>query len=229
MSNRRTISALFLLLSLLFLWYSLWLSGWFYFLLWPALSFLLVSLAYLGLGPSMLAKRPDGSLPARTYLLLGPYLLLSWLGWIGLKLSQGNSPWNEVAPGIFVSRRLAEHELPPDTSVIVDMTCELTTLHPNRNNRRYLCVPTLDATAPEAAATMELLASLREERGRILIHCAAGHGRSATIAAALLMVRGLAVGVDEAESFLQKSRRKIKLNAEQKRLLLSLSLTIGPL
>ena len=166
MSMRRRLTVLFLLMSLLLLWYAIFLQGLYWLLLWPALSFFLVGVAYGGLGPALFAKQPDGALPLRTWILLGPYLLLSWLGWLGLRAAQGKAPWDEVAPGLFLGRRLEEHELPGDISIIVDMTCEFSTRHPVRANQRYLCLPTLDATAPEPDALRALIQELREASGK---------------------------------------------------------------
>jgi protein-tyrosine phosphatase len=219
MSMRRRLTVLFLLMSLLMLWYAIWLQDLYWILLWPMLSFFLVGLAYGGIGPALFAKQKNGALPLRTWVLLGPYLLLSWVGWLGLRAAQGKAPWNEVAPGIFLGRRLEEHELPDEISIIVDMTCEFSTRHPVRSNRRYLCLPTLDATAPEPTAFSALIDELREARGNIFIHCAAGHGRSATVAAVLLLVREVAKTPAESEERLQQSRPKVKLNPEQRALL----------
>ncbi len=55
-------------------------------LAWPAASLLLVGAAYAGLGPRVLGKRPDGRLAWWAVLLLGPFLLLTWLVWHGQRL-----------------------------------------------------------------------------------------------------------------------------------------------
>ena len=219
MNMRRRLILLFSLLALLLAWYAVSLRGGFWLLLWPSLSFSLVAAAYAGLGPSLFAKTQAGTLPPRTVLMLGPYLLLSWVGWLALRALQGKAPWAQVAPEIFLGRRLEEHELPAGSALIVDLTCEFSTRHPARPARRYLCLPTLDATAPEAAAFRGLIEELRAVNDKIYIHCAAGYGRSATVAAALLIARGLAETPEEAEERLQESRPGVKLNAEQRGLL----------
>jgi hypothetical protein len=84
------------------------------------------------------------------------------------------------------------------------------------NDRRYVCLPTLDGTAPDAAALDELLRHAREETGPIYIHCAQGRGRSAALAAALLIARGAAANVDEAEATLRRARPSVRLNPAQR-------------
>lgn len=72
---------LFSLLSMVLIANAVLQGGWGLLLLWPGLSFLLVAVAYAGLGPAVFGKQPDGTLaPARAVLLL-PYLLLSLSLW----------------------------------------------------------------------------------------------------------------------------------------------------
>ena len=54
--------------------------------------------------------------------------------------------------------------------------------------------------------------------GPAFIHCAFGHGRSATIAAAVLVRRGDAT-LDGVERMLRAARPRIGLNAHQRRAL----------
>jgi protein-tyrosine phosphatase len=55
-------------------------------------------------------------------------------------------------------------------------------------------------------------------RGAAFIHCAFGHGRSATVAAAVLVRRGDAT-LDDVEAKLRAVRPRIGLNAHQRRAL----------
>jgi hypothetical protein len=61
-----------------------------------------------------------------------------------------------------------------------------------------------------------LLRRAHEEAGTIYIHCAQGRGRSAALAAALLIARGMAANVDEAEAALSRARPSVRLNSAQR-------------
>jgi protein-tyrosine phosphatase len=187
-------------------------------LLWPGFSFFLVSTAYLTRRPALLGKRADGTLAGWAFLLLWPYLLLTWAIWHAERLVSREDSANEVAPGLWVGRRPFVHELPAGIQWVVDLTAEFPATAAVRRHAGYLCVPTLDGAAPEAGALLALLQRLRVEEG-VYVHCASGHGRSAMIAAALLLERGLATGVGEAEAALRRRRPGIRLNAVQRELL----------
>jgi protein-tyrosine phosphatase len=121
-----------------------------------------------------------------------------------------------VAPRIWVGRRAGAWELPPDTRLVVDLTCEMWCPRGVGDDRRYVCLPTLDGTAPGPAALEALLRHARDETGVIYIHCAQGRGRSAALAAALLIARGTAADVDQAEATLRKARPSVRLNPAQR-------------
>jgi protein-tyrosine phosphatase len=188
-------------------------------LAWPALSFLVVGIAYLARRPSLLGKRPDGTLAAWSFPLLGPYLLFAWGIWSIERLVSREEAVSEIVPGIWVGRRPLAPEIPPAARRVVDLTAEFPAHREVRRHPGYLCVPVLDATAPDPGALRALLDRLRGEEG-ILFHCASGHGRSATVAAALLIERGLAEDVERAEAMLRERRPWIRLHAAQ-RLLVS--------
>ena len=49
-----------------------------------------------------------------------------------------------------------------------------------------------------------------------MIHCAHGHGRSATLLAAILIADGSAQSIDAAEKVMKASRPRVRLNRRQK-------------
>lgn len=55
----------------------------------------------------------------------------------------------------------------------------------------------------------------------VLVHCAHGHGRSATVLAAILIAEGRASGVAEAEALMQAQRPRVRLNRRQRAALLA--------
>src|SRR5262249_13552333 len=84
--------------------------------------------------------------------------------------------------------------------------------------RRYLAIPTLDSTAPSPAEIVRAVDAVLAAPGAAFIHCAFGHGRSATIAAAVLVRRGDAT-LDNVERMLRAARPRIGLNTHQRRAL----------
>ncbi|EYF01426.1 dual specificity protein phosphatase family protein [Chondromyces apiculatus] len=221
---------LFLLLSATLIVLAIVAGGAALWLLWPAASFLLVGTAYLTARPSLLGKRTDGTLALSTLLPLAPYLLLTWGLWHLVRLCDGNPPAHEVAPGIWVGRRPFFHEIPAGVRLIVDLTAEFSAtasirraaahptsaLHPLDAPRlTYQCVPVLDGAAPSPEALLALLQRLHDQEG-IYLHCASGSGRSAMVAAGLLLSRGGAADIDDAEAQLRARRRIVRLNAAQR-------------
>jgi protein-tyrosine phosphatase len=184
-------------------------------LLWPAESFLLVSVAYLKNRPAMLGKRTDGTIKAWALLLLGPYFLLTWAIWHADRILRREDCANEVAPGLWVGRRPLAGEVPVGVRVIVDLTAEFPAVRAVREHPGYVCVPVLDGGVPEGRVFGALIGRLEGETG-VYVHCASGHGRSGMLAAALLMRRGIAGSVDEAEVELRRGRAGIRLNRGQR-------------
>jgi protein-tyrosine phosphatase len=185
---------------------------------WPGVSFLIVAAAYARGGPRWFGKTAAGRFPIWAWLLLGPFLLFTWSTWHAFRLLSREPAGHEVAPGVWVGRRAGAHELPPDTRLVVDLTCEFWVPRGvGSNGRTYVCAPTLDGTAPDDASVKQLLARVHAESGTLYIHCAQGRGRSAALAAALLIARGVAADVNEAEAVLRKARPVVRLNGDQRR------------
>ena len=191
--------------------------GWL--LLWPAVSYVLIGGAYAGLGPRVCGKRPDGGIAWWAVLLLLPYLLSRWAGWYAIRRLSREACCHEVAPGVWVGRRPLPGDLPPDATLIVDLTAEFPARPAVRRGRTYLCVPTLDATAPEETALRAAVETAAKWPGTVYIHCALGHARSAMTAAAVLIRRGLAADPAEAVEMMRQTRPRIRLEKVQERLL----------
>lgn len=187
-------------------------------LLWPAITFAVVGAGYLGLGAGPLAKRADGTRPLWALVVWFPYLATMRTGWQLLRWLTPEDQYNEVAPGLFVGRRCLADELPEGTRLVVDMTAELTVPVGVRERARYLCVPTLDGHVPSRDALRRLVDEMVDAEPPVYVHCAAGHGRSATVAAAVLLARGQARDVEEAIAIMRRSRPGVRLMARQRRM-----------
>lgn len=190
-------------------------GGFAWVLLWPALAFAVTGFAYLGLGARAFGKRPDGSIPPLHFILLFPYVGLAWLTWALLVVLRNENACDEVGPDLWVGRRPGRRDLPPRVNLIVDLTCELWEPVTVRRACRYISVPTLDASAPSAEAVRAILDELVPHAGVILIHCAQGHGRSAAVAAAVLVARGIATDTDDAIRRITTARPGVRVNTIQ--------------
>jgi hypothetical protein len=209
---------IFLALGLCFTALAIQRGGWAWLLLWPGLSSMLVGAGYAGLGARVFGKRTDGAYPLWAKLIHLPYLLITLGVWHLLRVALPESPADQIAPGIWVARRPFHFEIPPDVRTIVDVTAEFSVAAGVRAQREYICFPTLDGHVCDAAQFAETVREVAALDGGILIHCAQGHGRSAALAAALLIARGLAEDLEDAERRMTVARPRIRLKPSQRAL-----------
>lgn len=185
-------------------------------LLWSGGSFCVVAAAYAFQKPRLLGKRLNGTMAWGVCVLLLPYLLLTWLIWYAQTGLSHENVCDEVAPGLWLGRRATVGELPRGVSLIVDLTSEFPEPRSVRENFAYLCLPTLDNAAPEQERFQEVIQKMAAWEGETYVHCALGHGRSALVAAAVLMAWGLACSPEEAFAQLKRARPGVKLNQTQR-------------
>ena len=185
-------------------------------LLWPALVMIAVALVYVVKAPRAFGKRADGTLPAWAWLLWGPWFAYMWIAHELARRATREPVANEVAPRIWVGRRPRPGELPPGVSILVDLCAEFPVARGIACD--YLTIPTLDATSPTVAQLQRAVDQILATDGNAFIHCAFGHGRSATVAAAVLIRRGDAT-LDTVEALMQAHRPRIGLNAIQRAML----------
>ncbi len=192
-------------------------AGWL--IAWSGMSWVLAGCSYAFLGPKLFGKRADGRLTVGNMVLLLPFLLVTWLLW-HLQIAFTREPHHaEVAPGIWFGRRCYGHELPPEIKMVVDLTAEFAETRAVQQDRTYLCVPTLDASVPSPQAFGELIDALVRCEAPLYVHCALGHGRSATVVIAVLAAKGIARTLEEAEQRVKQARKGIRINAVQRNLL----------
>lgn len=145
-----------------------------------------------------------------------PYLASTWLVWWLQRLVVREDCWNEVAPGLYLGRRAWVHELPAGVDLVVDLTAEFREPVAVRAGRAYRCVPTLDAPSPPVEVLRSLAAEIAAWPGKAYLHGAAGHGQSAVVAASVMITRGLASTVEEAEAALRRARPGVVMRHGQR-------------
>lgn len=206
----------FLIFAVALVCAALWLQGWALLLLWPAASFGLVALGYAILGPRVMGKDALGNYHWWSRIILLPFRLFTLGGWYFGRLLAGGTPHAEIAPGLWLGRRVRADQLPGDTRLIIDLTSEFCEPRGVRDGREYVCIPALDARVPDEAACRKAIERISTATGGVYIHCAQGFGRSATVAAIVLISRGDCRDVDEAERRLAAVRPGVRLNRRQR-------------
>jgi protein-tyrosine phosphatase len=213
------------LIAIAFLGLAVWTRVWI--LLWPAAVLTGVAVVYLVRAPRALGKRPDGTLAWWAWLAWAPLFAYMRLLHEAARRLTDEPVANEVAPGVWVGRRPQLSELPPGVGLVVDLCAELPAAPAVATAQGYLCIPTLDSTSPPAAAIARAVDAMLAANGAVFVHCAFGHGRSATLAAALLVRRGDAT-LDDVERKLRAVRPRIGLNDLQRRELVEAVQIAGP-
>ena len=199
---------------------AIWLGGSFLWLLWPAASWFGLARAFFENRPEDLGKRPDGRLSWRFAVFFLPHLAACEAHFHFKRLVLRLEPcWNQVAPGIYIGRRPLPRELPGDVRWIVDLTAELFEPRELVRHGHYHLLPSLNRwVPPDEAAFRDLTRALADVSEPVYVHCGSGLGRSATVVAALLILRGLAGDVDEAERMMRRIRPRVHLHPAQREL-----------
>ncbi len=191
-------------------------QGVWWLLLWPAISFLFVGLAYLRQTHSIFGKRPDGKFAPWAIVIFLPFFLFTWTVWHVRRWLSKEVCSHEIVPGVWLGRRAFHREIPGNVTLVVDMTAEFLRPAKVMTGKTYWCIPTLDNTAIDQRSLEELIAKLSAWPGDMYIHCALGRGRSATVVAALLIARSHARDVPDAIRLMKSVRPWIYVNHRQR-------------
>ena len=189
-----------------------------------AIAFSGVGLAYAFIGPHAFLKKPNGQLSVLSYCLYAPYHLLNWLSLAAFRRAGRENAFDEIEPGVFLGCRLNASDGAAIERLglqsVLDLTCEFSET-PALRQLSYRCIPILDTRAPSLEALQSGAAWIENQvaHGPVYIHCALGHGRSATFVAAYLLQSKKARTPREAIEKIKTLRPKIGLHPEQMSLL----------
>ncbi|HEY6229206.1 MAG TPA: dual specificity protein phosphatase family protein [Verrucomicrobiae bacterium] len=199
-------------------------QGWTYLIGWLGLDFVILGVAHMRRSHRVFGKRADGCLPLWTWAMFLPLQIYS-LVTLNLTRLIGNEPWiSTVNEKLSVGSRPRGADNCAAFDTVVDLTAEFQETKRVRQRAGYFCFPILDASAPSAEALIAALNAM--PKGRILIHCAQGHGRTGLFAAAWLLASGAAATANEALSILKIARPGIELNSLQMRCLSEVELRL---
>lgn len=177
----------------------------------------------------LLGKKEDGRMdPLRYYL--------GWSYQLGIQTklyverTYGDEPsYDEIIPTVFLGAWPANENLLPHQArnkkiAVVDVTCELPcNVRPVID--AYHLVPVWDTHAADVdqiqRAVAWALPYVHDDDYILYVHCAHGHGRSATVLGAILIAMGKVETVDEAIACMKSSRPLVRLNTRQRDALLS--------
>jgi hypothetical protein len=191
-------------------------SPWGGIFLWPAASLLILAGAYFGLGPAIYRKE-EGRLPLSSRLILGPCLLGQQLSLLYYK--RQCRPWDEVAPGVWIGRRLSDREaaeaLRQGVTAVLDLTAEFSEARPFLF-AAYRNVPILDLTAPTMAQLRKTTEFIRDHavHGKVYVHCKIGYSRSAAVVGNYLIASGSAKTAEEAVALMRRARPSMVIRPE---------------
>jgi hypothetical protein len=190
-----------------------------------AFAFLGIAVAYAFAWPGLIGKKRGGRMLPSSYLLFWPFHLLNYASLTLFRCSRRSAPFTEILPGLYLggclssrdARRLNELKI----CAVLDLTSEFSEVRSLREATAYMCIPLLDRTAPSTSELETAINFIREQlqRGSVYVHCALGHGRSATVMLAYLLASGKFASLTDALAHVQSKRPRVRLNRSQLRAL----------
>ncbi|MFK4822248.1 phosphatase PAP2/dual specificity phosphatase family protein [Ochrobactrum quorumnocens] len=188
--------------------HGLGMTGYAIFWFWPATALTIVALGYLGAGVAIFQKYTDGTVSLASRWLLAPYRLFARLNirfW-----TRKLPPHVELADGVFLGRLPKASELNHFTTII-DLAAEMVAAH---NAVEWKSFSTMDLIAP-GRETVHLASNAVEaarHHGPVLICCALGFQRSATVAVDWLIETGRVANTREAEALIRSKGWPVHLH-----------------
>lgn len=177
------------------------------FLLWPAVALLIVAAGYTGLGTTVFQKTPEGQLSLSARWLLWPYLAGAKLSkrWFSRTLPAVSPIFGGVSLGGFPNKASRP-------TAVLDLTAEFH--HRPETGTIWHSFPMMDLLVPEISdlqRAVDRLCLLRQSQETLLVCCALGLSRSATVMAAWLLAERHAASVEQAVEMIRSQRPQVVL------------------
>jgi protein-tyrosine phosphatase len=189
---------------------------WGAFLLWPFISFSIMTAAYFWVGPAVFRKR-DGRLPWTTWWALGLVLFGHEIS--RLYYRRRGRPWDRLTPRVWIGGVLSRSEaiscVREGVTAVLDLTAEFSEPSPFRAVT-YKNIPILDLTAPTTSQLQEMVSFIKREcsTGIVYVHCKIGYSRTAAVAAAYLLFTGASESAAEAIDQVRRDRPCVVIRPE---------------
>jgi hypothetical protein len=185
-----------------------------------AFSFLACGVSYALKSARFWQKRGNGTINPASFFLFAPLHGLNWLSlFLAVRLEREKA-FHEIVPNLWLGRRLISGEADffgqKSGVAVLDLTGEFPENRRLRK-RNYLCLSTLDHTAPSKNQLKQAIIFIKNHiiERPVFVHCALGHGRSATVVAAWLMEQNKAQVVEEVVKQIKTIRPGVELDAAQ--------------
>jgi hypothetical protein len=173
--------------------------------IWTSATCAVAAAAYVANRPRWLGKEAGRMTPCA--LLLLPYHVAFRIACALMRWWRGPDVPTLVAPGVWVGGRLDRASFPAGVTHVIDLVAEYPAPGWARALPGYRNLLVLDGgQPPDPGAFLALVSELRDEGGGVLVHCDSGRGRAPTLAAALLIARGLASDVADAVALVRARR-----------------------
>eukprot|EP00466_Bigelowiella_natans_P015980 jgi/Bigna1/67899/fgenesh1_pg.4_\ len=192
-------------------------------------SVLYITIGVLGMlhvGNEILGKNSKtGQLPLWSLILFFPFHTLNHI-LVRMKYGiekniKGNPPANKILDNLYVGSLFSQEIADGGNfrwEAVVDLTAEFSELC---DCKRYLNLPVHDGNPPTLEQFDHAVDFVKENilKGAVLIHCAYGVGRSATVASACIYGMQKRPGVLEAFAAVKASRSMCRLNTGMRKAL----------
>lgn len=168
--------------------------------LYPALTTFVLFTAYATKNPlHVMGKSTDGSFSWTICTLNLPWLLFTYVVWFIQRALSRESRVDRIINSVYIGS-YPLHLKDEAYDLVIDLTAEFP--KPKGVNFNYVCLPNLDGVP---LADISIPAGITGD-SKLLIHCAQGHGRSATYCSILLVRLGLAENIGSALALIQSER-----------------------